>query len=93
MTARRKPDPAKVGTAVVRCSQMMCGKLCGENGIACYQIVKGERRHQNPSVYGLPLYDVLPEAFAEGALVRVTVELIRRGKLKKNPWLKKVSRR
>lgn len=78
----------KTATAVVRCTQMTCGKACGLHGIACYQIVEGENPARDPSCYGLPLYNILPEAFAEGALVRVTVELIRKGKLKVNPWLK-----
>jgi 3D (Asp-Asp-Asp) domain-containing protein len=77
-----KPKRAKSATVVVRCFQMSCGIGCGKYGVAGYAIEGRDIKH----AHGLPLHAVLPEAFPEGSVVRVTVELLKKGKLTRNPW-------
>lgn len=83
MTPAAKVKAAKSASAIVNCDQFSCGPSWGEYGCASYLIVGKDR---NPSISGLHIADILPEAFATGAVVRVTVELLKRGKLKRNEW-------
>lgn len=64
--------------------------MAGQYGSAYYEYLDTDGKPSN-CCYGMPLSDVLADGamLPDGTELEVTVRVIKRGRYKKNPWLKR----
>jgi hypothetical protein len=84
-------------TRTIKMTQWQGGG-CGRDGVACYQILKDGKKPKDPEhagayMYGLPLENVLNKNLWDGAILEVTVKLIKQGKRTTNPWWEQAQER
>lgn len=73
---------ADVKTVRVTISRLMCGRSCGERGIACYEFGKTNQ------MTGVSLETMLGEEFPDGSVIEVTARVVKRTRRwKVNPWI------
>ena len=81
-----KPPPApEVVTGKYQVGKWVGGVCAPMHGSACYERLGGDRTNQ---MYGLSPEDLLGRELGDGAVIEVSVRVVREGKTIHNPWLR-----
>lgn len=80
-------------TFLITKRQCHFGVTSGEHGCRAYEWKLTSSDRTENALYGVPLDVLLGEELGEGSQVRVTIEIVKRKKLTKNPWLRQAKGR